>query len=229
MSKATGDIWYGRIARIGQVLLLAGCISAAASATLGQGLTSSNTAGISGQHTNDQEPTYVRPDFHRRFHNYVLNTFGPIQMVTLAAGSAISHADDVPPEWGQGWGPYGERFLSDMGSSTVNGTANFLLGEALRLDTKYYPCTCRGIWPRVRHAFISSFTARAGEDGHRVFSPPAIMSPYAGSFTTLAWYPARYGPKDALRTGNYDLLDSVGMKIALEFLHPVLRKLHHGF
>lgn len=228
MSKATGKICRSGFGRIGQVLLLAGCVAAAAGATFGQGLASSNTTDISDQSANEQENTYVRPDFHRRFHSYLLSTFGPIQMVTLAAGSAISHADNVPPEWGQGWGAYGERFVSDVGSSTTAGTTNFLLGEALHLDTRYYPCTCKGIWPRVRHALISSVTARAGEDGHRVFSPPAVVSPYAGAFSTLTWYPARYGPKDAFRTGNYDLLDSVGMKIALEFLHPVLRKLHHG-
>lgn len=228
MGKATGSILFRLIANIGQVLLLAGCITAGAGATFGQRLTSSNTTSVLEQNANDHEGAYERPDFHRRFHTYLLSTFGPIQMVTLAAGSAISHADNVPPEWGQGWGPYGQRFLSDVGSSTVNGTTNFLLGEALHLDTKYYPCTCKGIWPRVRHALISSVTARAGDDGHRVFSPPAVVSPYAGAFSTLAWYPARYGLKDAFRTGNYDLLDGVGMKIALEFLHPLFRKLHHG-
>ena len=205
------------------------CVSLMANAASGQGLKSSNAKTNSDQGTDTQQTAYVRPDFHKRLHNYALSTFGPIQMVTLAAGSAISHADDVPPEWGQGWGAYGERFISDVGSSTTAGTTNFLLGEALHLDTKYYPCTCKGVWPRVRHALVSSVTARAGEDGHRVFSPPAVVSPYAGAFSTLAWYPARYGPRDAFRTGNYDLLDRVGMKIALEFLHPLLRKLHHGF
>lgn len=228
MSKATGKIGRSGIARIGRVLLLAACIGATAGATFGQGPKSSNAKTVSGQEADTQESMYVRPDFHRRFRSYLLSTFGPIQMVTLAAGSAISHADNVPPEWGQGWGAYGKRFVSDVGSSTTAGTTNFLLGEALHLDTRYYPCTCKGIWPRVRHALMSSVTARAGEDGHRVFSPPAVVSPYAGAFSTLTWYPARYGPKDAFRTGNYDLLDSVGMKIALEFLHPLFRKLHHG-
>lgn len=228
LSKATDDILCSRMARTGLVLLLAGSIGVAAGATFGQGLKDSDTRAVSDQNTDTQETIYVRPNLHRRFHSYLLSTFGPIQMVTLVAGSAISHADDVPPEWGQGWGAYGERFVSDVGSSTTAGTTNFLLGEALHLDIKYYPCTCKGVWPRVKHALISSLTARAGEDGHRVFSPPAIVSPYAGAFSTLTWYPARYGAKDAFRTGNYDLLDSVGMKIALEFLHPVFRKLHHG-
>ena len=174
----------------------------------------------------DSAPGYVRPSFHQRFHNYAVHTYGPIKMTELAIGSAISQADDVPPEWHQGWGAYGKRFVSDVGSTAVGGTTEFALAEALRVDTKYYPCECKGIWPRVGHALKSAITARAGADGHRVFSVPALVGPYAGAFSTLAWYPSRYGPKDGFRTGNYDLLDSVGESIALEFLLPVLHKFH---
>jgi len=171
-------------------------------------------------------PGYVRPSFHQRLHNYALHTYGPIKMTELAFGSAISQADDVPPEWHQGWGAYGNRFASDVGSTAVGGTTEFALAEALRVDTKYYPCECKGIWPRVGHALKSAITARAGADGHRVFSVPALVAPYAGAFSTLAWYPSRYSAKDGFRTGNYDLLDSVGESIALEFLLPVLHKFH---
>ncbi|MHB8411033.1 MAG: hypothetical protein ACYDDI_03705 [Candidatus Acidiferrales bacterium] len=169
---------------------------------------------------------YLRPTFRQRFHFYLLHTYGPIKMTELAFGSAISQADNVPPEWHQGWDAYGKRFASDVGSSAAGGTAEFALAEALRLDTKYYPCKCKGIWPRVGHALKSAITARAGVDGHRVFSVPALVAPYAGAFSTLAWYPSRYGAKDSFRTGNYDLLDSVGESIALEFLSPLLHKFH---
>ncbi len=168
----------------------------------------------------------MRPDVHQRLHNFEVRALGMPQLVTVVFGAAFSQADSVPPEWGQGWGAYGERLGSHLGTSLAESTANFALAEALRVDTKYYPCACKGVWPRVKHALISSVTARAGEDGHRVFSIPAVASPYAGGFATLAWYPARYGAKDALRTGNYNFLDSVGMKLALEFLHPVLEKFH---
>lgn len=178
--------------------------------------------------TKDQPgtPTYVRPNFRQRVGNYEITTFGPLQITTLALGSGISQAHNSPPGWGQGWGAYGERFVSDVGSSTASGTANFLLGEGLGLDTRYYPCACKRFWPRFGHVMISSLTAHAGKRGFRVFSVPAVVSPYAGAVSTLIWYPRRYGPKDAFRTGNYDFLDSIGMKLTLEFLGPVFRKLH---
>ena len=171
-------------------------------------------------------PDYVRPTFHKRMHHYFLHTYSPVKLTELAFGSAISQMDNVPPEWRQGWGAYGKRFASDLGSTAANGLAEFAFAETLRVDTIYYPCKCKGIWPRVGHALKSTITARAGEDGHRVFSVPGVVAPYGGAFSTLLWYPSRYGPKDAFRTGNYDLLDRFGETIALEFLSPLLRKVH---
>jgi hypothetical protein len=95
----------------------------------------------------------------------------------------------------------------------------------------YYRCECKGVFPRLRHAVISTLTARRGEDGHRVFSFPALVAPYAGSMTAVyAWYPGRYNGKDALRMGNYTMLGYVGGNVALEFLysgpHSLLHRMH---
>lgn len=68
---------------------------------------------------------------------------------------------------------------------------------------------------------ISTFIARRGDDGHRVFSIPALVAPYAGTMTAVyGWYPSRYGAKDAFRLGNYSMLGYVGQNIVLEFFHP---------
>jgi hypothetical protein len=78
---------------------------------------------------------------------------------------------------------------------------------------------------------ISTLTARRGSDGHRVFSFPALVAPYAGTMTAVyGWYPGRYGAKDALRMGNYNLLAYAGGNIALEVLysgpHSLLSRMH---
>ena len=105
------------------------------------------------------------------------------------------------------------------------------LAQAFKEDTLYYRCECKGAYPRLRHALISTLTARRGEDGHRVFSIPALIAPYAGSLTAVyAWYPGRYNGEDALRMGNYTLLGYVGGNIALEFFysgpHSLLSRMH---
>jgi hypothetical protein len=76
------------------------------------------------------------------------------------------------------------------------------------------------VFPRLGHAVVSTFTACTGEDGHRVFSFSAVVGPYAGSVVAVyAWYQNRYGAKDALRIGNYSLLEYMGGNVALEFLY----------
>jgi hypothetical protein len=89
------------------------------------------------------------------------------------------------------------------------------LAKAFREDTLYYRCECAGVFRRLGHAVISTVTSRRGDDGHRGWSFPAIVAPYAGTMTAVyGWYPSRYGVKDGLRMGNYALLAFVGGNIA---------------
>jgi hypothetical protein len=74
-------------------------------------------------------------------------------------------------------------------------------------------------------------TARRGEDGHLVFSFPALVAPYAGSMTAVyGWYPNRFGAKDAFRMGNYSMLLYMGGNVSLEFFysgpHSLLHRMH---
>jgi hypothetical protein len=163
--------------------------------------------------------------------NYVFDAFGPYPIVGAAFGAGINQANNTPPEWNQGVEGYSKRFGSDYGIAMVATTTRYGLSEAFKEDAMYYRCECGGIFPRVRHALVSTLTARRGEDGHRVFSIPALVGPYAGTMTAAyGWYPNRYGAKDAFRTGNYSLLAFAGENIALEFFysgpHSLLHRMH---
>jgi hypothetical protein len=175
--------------------------------------------------------TYVRPSERTKLRNYIFDAFGPYPMVGAAAVAGINQADNSPPEWGQGASGYGKRFVSDFGIAAVTTTTRYGLAQAFREDTLYYRCECKGVFPRLSHAVISTFAARRGDDGHRVFSFSALIAPYAGTMTAVyGWYPGRYNAEDALRMGNYSLLGYVGGNIALEFLysgpHSFLTRMH---
>jgi len=175
--------------------------------------------------------TYIRPTQKTKLHNYVFDAFGPYPIVGAAFAAGINQGQNTPPEWKQGAEGYGKRFASDFGIAAITTTTRYTLAEAFREDTLYYRCECKGVFPRLGHAVISTFTARRGEDGHRVFSIPALIAPYAGTMTAVyAWYPGRYEAADALRMGNYTLLGYVGGNIALEFLysgpHSLLSRMH---
>jgi hypothetical protein len=174
---------------------------------------------------------YVRPTQKIKIRNYVFDAFGPYPIAGAAFAAGIGQAYNTPPEWQQGAEGYFKRFGSNLGIAAVTTTTRYGLAEAFKEDTLYYPCDCRGVLPRLRHAVISTLSARRGYAGHYVFSFPALIAPYAGTMTAVyAWYPGRYDAEDALRMGNYTMLGYVGGNIALEFLyggpHTLLSRMH---
>ena len=174
---------------------------------------------------------YIRPTQKIKLRNYFFDAFGPYPIAGAAFAAGIGQAYNTPPEWQQGAEGYGKRIGSAFGIAAVSTTTRYGLAQAFKEDTLYYRCECKGVYPRFRHAVISTLTARRGEDGHRVFSVPALIAPYAGSMTAVyAWYPDRYNGKDALRMGNYTMLGYVGGNLGLEFLysgpHSLLSRMH---
>jgi hypothetical protein len=175
--------------------------------------------------------TYIRPTTKMKLHNYLFDTFGPYPIVGAAFVAGINQSENTPPEWKQGAAGYGKRFGSDFGIAAVTTTTRYALARAFREDTLYYRCECRGLFPRLGHAVISTFTGRRGDDGHRAFSFSALVAPYAGTMTAVyGWYPGRYDARDGLRMGNYNALGYVVGNVALEFLysgpHSLLSRMH---
>jgi hypothetical protein len=190
---------------------------------------SSSTAAVatSGQ----LDVAYVRPTQRTMVRNYVFDAYGPYPIAGAAIVAGINQWSNSPPEWNQGVEGFSKRFGSAYAIAAVGTTTRYGLAEAFKEDTLYYRCECRGVLPRMSHAMISTLTARRGEDGHREFSFPALVAPYAGSMTAVyGWYPDRFGAKDAFRMGNYNLLLYMGGNIALEFFysgpHSLLHRMH---
>jgi hypothetical protein len=193
----------------------------------------SATSGITSPITTSGtlDLSYARPTEGTKAINYAFDTFGPYPIAAAGVTAGINQFTNSPPEWGQGATGFGKRFGSDFGIAAIATTTHYGLAEAFREDTLYYRCECTGLFPRLGYAVISTVTGRHGEDGHRAFSFSALAAPYVGSMIAVyAWYPARFGPKDAFRMGNYSLLTYMGGNIALEFFysgpHALISRLH---
>lgn len=213
---------------------------ARAQAAAGTGASTSSAASHSSDPQNSQtvqpaEPgtttVYQRPTEREKLHSYLFDAFGPIPIVFSAFAAGVQQAYGHPPEWGGGAQGYGQRFASDYGIGITTTSTRYAFAEVLREDTLYYPCSSRHFWPRLEHAVISTFTARQGDDGHRVFSVPAVVAPFAGGeAAALGWYPGRFEPMDGARIGAYNLLYQVAGNIALEFVyggpHTLLSRVH---
>jgi hypothetical protein len=225
-----------RMRRIAPLLLVAGLVAfplelKAQSAPNSKLSSSAAVLPSSPGTTRQSDLTYIRPTQKTKLHNYFFDAFGPYPIVGAAFAAGINQAYHTPPEWEEGAEGYGKRVGSDFAIAAVSTTTRYALAQAFREDTLYYRCACKGFVPRLGHAMISTFTARRGNDGHRVFSVPALVAPYAGTMTAVyGWYPDRYNAKDAFRMGNYSLLGYAGGNVALEFIyggpHSWLSRIH---
>ncbi len=215
------------------LLLLAFGLTTLSARVRAQSLASSTNSSGGTENTTQVIPdlTYTPPTSSAKLVSYSFDAYGPYPITGAAFAAGISQMTNSPPEWNQGMAGYGKRFGSSFGIAVVGTTTRFGLAAAFKEDTLYYRCECSGVFPRLRHAAISTFTGRHGEDGHRVFSIPAIVAPYAGSTVAVyGWYPSRFGAKDAFRMGNYSLLAYFGENVALEFIyrgpHSLFSKMH---
>ena len=121
--------------------------------------------------------TYTRPTQTTKVHNYLFDAFGPYPIVGAALTAGFQQARDAPRIWGRGAEGYSKRFGSDFSIGAIGITTRYALSEAFKEDALYYRCECKGVFPRLRHAVISTLTARRGADGHRVFSFAALVAP----------------------------------------------------
>jgi nitrate reductase NapE component len=195
--------------------------------------TDQNSVSMMHPHVSNLQPgqAYQRPTEKEKLKAFAFDTIGPYPIIGSALTGGVQQAYGTPPEWGGGAQGYGQRVASAFGINLVTQSTRYGLSEIFREDTLYYRCECTGFGHRLEHALISTVTARRGDDGHRVFSIPALVAPYAGTeAAALLWYPGRYDASDGFRTGNYNLLVQAGLNVAIEFIwggpHTLLGQ-HH--
>ena len=231
--RSTQEHSSPKMRRVLLLLLAAAIVAATPQLSSSQSLTAAGDFRATATSTAPAELnlTYDQPTQRTKVNNYVFDAFGPYPLAGAALTAGINQFTNSPPEWNQGLKGYGRRFGSDFAIAAVGTTTRYGLAKAFTEDTLYYRCECGGPFPRLRHAVISTLTARRGQDGHRVFSFPALIAPYAGTMTAVyGWYPDRFGAKDAFRMGSYGLMAYMGSNISLEFLysgpHALISKMH---
>lgn len=161
---------------------------------------------------------YVFPTRRERFNRYVKSTVGPFSLARNAISAGIDQARDTPDEWEQGASGYGKRYASSFGQNVIQQTVIYGLDSALGLDTGFRKSERKGFFPRMTDALVENIISRT-RSGKRVISAPRFTGAYASAFISHeAWYPARYGYKDALRSGTRSWVSGFGINLLREFV-----------
>jgi hypothetical protein len=180
-----------------------------------------NYQTVSGSYQN------VRPlSVKQKFGLFAKETFDPFILVSAAAGAALSQADNDHPKYGQGSGPYAERFGAAVADvTTQNFFSDAVLASLLREDPRYFR---KGreyrFWPRLGYA-LSRVVVTRTDAGNRSFNYAGILGMGMGIALSNAYYPnsSVSGSVVATRLGT-SLVASALSNILPEFWPDIRQK-----
>jgi len=165
----------------------------------------------------------------QKFELFAKETFDPFIAVSAAAGAALSQADNDHPKYGQGSGPYAERFgaaIADV--TTQNFFSDAVLSPLLHEDPRYFR---RGpeyrFWPRLGYA-LSRVVVTRTDAGKTRFNNSGIFGMAMGIALSNAYYPnsSVSGEVVAVRLGT-SLVSSALSNILPEFWPDMKQKFFH--
>ena len=142
----------------------------------------------------------------------------PVTIAGVAVVSASKQAANSP-DYGQGWGAYGERF----GATAADGFSDILIGGAilpslLHQDPRYFYQGEGTTGSRIRHAMFSPFVARS-DNGRWQPNYSSIGGDLASSALSNLYYP-QSNRGAGLVFGNFAIgtAERIGASLAQEFI-----------
>ena len=142
----------------------------------------------------------------------------PVTIAGVALVSASKQAANSP-NYGQGWGAYGERF----GATAADGFSDIMIGGAilpsvLHQDPRYFYQGTGTTGSRIRHAMFSPFVARS-DNGRWQPNYSSIGGDLASSALSNLYYP-QSNRGAGLVFGNFAIgtAERMGASLAQEFI-----------
>ena len=146
---------------------------------------------IPNYQTVSNSPQNVAPlSVKQKFGLFAKETFDPFTVASAAAGAALSQAGNDHPRYGQGSGPYAERFGAAVADvTTQNFFSDAVLASLLHEDPRYFR---KGreyrFWPRLGYAMSRVVVTRT-DAGKRSFNYSGICGMAMGIALSNAYYP----------------------------------------
>lgn len=164
------------------------------------------------------------PPHAERFSEFALATVGPVPLIGEAAGAGVGQWTNSPGEWGQGWAAFGKRYASNLAYNGVRQAFTYGASVALREDTRYFESGDRRAWPRIRHAVLSTFTARTMEGRDR-FSIANTGGVIAAAGASSIWGPPSWKGADNIAiNAGLSFASTAFFNVVREFLPDILHR-----
>jgi hypothetical protein len=157
------------------------------------------------QTVEDPDKKIVPLTVKQKFELFFKETVDPFTIISGAAGAALSQADNDDPRYGQGSGPYAERFGAAVADiTTQNFFQDAVLASLLHEDPRYFR---RGpefrFWYRLGYS-VSRVVVGRTDSGKTIFNYANVGGMALGIGLSNAYYPDRSisGSEVAYRFGT---------------------------
>ena len=181
------------------------------------------------QTVNDPQLSVPPLTVGQKFTLFFKETVDPFTIASAGAGAAMSQAGNDDPKYGQGSGPYAQRFgaaLADI--TTQNFFSDAVLSSILHEDPRYYrQGPAFHFWHRVGYAVSRVFVGRT-DSGKTIFNNSNIIGMAMGIGLSNAYYPPRSvnAAEMGSRLGT-SLVASALSNILPEFWPDIRQKIFH--
>lgn len=160
---------------------------------------------------------------------FAKETFDPFTVASAAAGAALSQADNDNPKYGEGSGPYAQRFGAAVADiTTQNFFQDAVFASLLHEDPRYFRRGPEfGVWYRLGYA-LSRVVVTRTDAGKNRFNYSGVLGMSLGIALSNAYYPDRSVNADEVgyRFGT-SMVASALANLLPEFWPDIHQKLFH--
>jgi len=136
----------------------------------------------------------------------------------------LDQSTGSPAQWGGGFGGYGRRVASRLGTAILQGTFQAPMAALLHEDVRYIASSQHGMKRRAWHAVKYSFLTYNSQ-GQPTLNVANLSSYYAATAISVAWLPSHNN------VATYTLsnaTEQVGLSIPLNLLQEFWPEIRHA-
>jgi len=138
--------------------------------------------------------------------------------------AAVQQGLDASPHYGQGWGPYAQRFGAAEADQVTS--CFFIYGflpHLAKTDPRYFRRKHGSVWSRVNYAVSRTLIARTDSGGSTFNSPQVVGQLLQGGIST-AYYPEQDRTAGhVFKNWGLSLVFNSGYNVISEFYPDMLR------
>lgn len=142
--------------------------------------------------------------------------------------AAVQQADNGQPHYGQGWGPYAQRFGAEEADQATSAFFIFgLLPHVLHDDPRYFRQGKGSIWHRIHYAATRTVITRR-DSGDPTFNTPQVLGQLLQQSISTSYYPAQDRSASAVfQNWGTNLAYNSAYNVLKEFYPDFLRIVFH--